>query len=287
MVQVQEHQVSGLWLAQESLLQGKLTCSAWLQGQLRLLQADKLLADWVLCTEVLRGSDAQVVQGTGAPGVWAASFAAGCTVVRGTGVAGTPAAAGTAVQGGAAGVGGTGAAGTGAAAWAAVGRRVAGAARAADVFGVTARAGAAAFAAATTGTGAVAVHGGAAEVNGTGRAGVAGGAAGWAAAGTAAAVAREPNVFGVAAGAWAATFAAGYEGTGAVAVHGCAAGVKGTARAGAAGGAAGCAALGTAARSDVFGVAAKTKELPCTDTARTGVVSGTTGLAAAGVVQDV
>ena len=54
--------MSGLWLAQESLLQGKLTCSAWLQGQLRLLQADKELADWVLCTEVLWGSDAQVVQ---------------------------------------------------------------------------------------------------------------------------------------------------------------------------------------------------------------------------------
>ena len=74
---------------------------------------------------------------------------------------------------------------------------------------------------------------------------------------------------------WAATFAAGNEGTGAVAVHGCAAGVKGTARAGAAGGAAGCAAVrtGVARAADVFGVAAKTKELPCTDTARTGVAS--------------
>ena len=62
-VQVQEHQVSGQRLAQESLLQGKLTCPVWLQGQLRLLQEDKELARLLLCTEVLQwGSEAQVVQ---------------------------------------------------------------------------------------------------------------------------------------------------------------------------------------------------------------------------------
>ena len=60
-VQVQEHQVSGQRLAQESL-QGKLTCPVWLQGQLRLLPEDKELARLLLCTEVLRGSEAQVVQ---------------------------------------------------------------------------------------------------------------------------------------------------------------------------------------------------------------------------------
>ena len=58
---LQEHQVSGQRLAQESL-QGKLTCPVWLQGQLRLLPEDKELARLLLCTEVLRGSEAQVVQ---------------------------------------------------------------------------------------------------------------------------------------------------------------------------------------------------------------------------------
>ena len=59
---LQEPQVSGQRLAQESLLQGKLTCPVWLQGQLCLLQEDKELARVLLCTEVLRGSEAQVVQ---------------------------------------------------------------------------------------------------------------------------------------------------------------------------------------------------------------------------------
>ena len=254
----------GVWAASRhrSRCKGKLTCPVWLQGQLRLLPEDKELARLLLCTEVLQGSEAQVVQvlqehqvsgqrlaqeslqGKLTCPVWLQGqlrFAAGR---QGAGTVAV-------VHGGSAGVRGTGGAGTAGApgVWAAVGTGVA-AAREANVPGVAA--GAAMFAAGRLGAGTVVVvHGGSAGVRGTGGAGT--GAPGvWAAVGTGVAAAREANVPGVAAGA--ATFAAGRQGAGRVAVvHGGSAGVRGTGGAGTAGERGVWAAVGT-------GVAAVARE---------------------------
>ncbi|OLP99626.1 hypothetical protein AK812_SmicGene17788 [Symbiodinium microadriaticum] len=288
-VQVQEQQVSGQRLAQESLLQGKLTCPVWLleqlrlleedklarlllctEGQLRLLQADKELADWVLCTEVLWGSDAQVVQVQEHQvsgqlrllqvAQWSEAqvlqahqqlLAQRCREVLLVSEAQVQRA--QELQ---------------------PGLRLAGES--------LVRQGQLTCSVSLQEPGQLrllqlpqelapwpcteVLRRSTAQEGQELQEGLQAGQR----------LARESLQWQgnpTCSVSWAATFAAGNEGTGAVAVHGCAAGVKGTARAGAAGGAAGCAAVGTAARSDVFGVAAKTKELPCTDTARTGVAS--------------